>query len=65
MVLQSCVLFQNDTQLGRGRKLLLLLLVLAVVSAVPVVDSRNIQTKMFAKPWHVEIVRSLFSHKVC
>lgn len=55
---------QNDTQLGRDRKLPLLLLVLVVATAVPIMGGRNIQTKMFAKPWHIEIVRSLFSHKV-
>lgn len=41
-----------------------LLLLVLVLSAVPAVGSRNIQTKMFAKPWHLEIGRSLFSHKV-
>lgn len=42
----------------------LLFLVLVVVSAVPAVGSRNIQPKMFAKLWHIEIMRSLFFHKV-
>lgn len=57
MSLKSCALLQNGTQLGRGWKLPLLLLVL------PAMGSISTQTIMFTKPWLIEIIRILFSHE--